>query len=513
MSFAQVHAARIVGSLSAFDRLIFKGHLTSLFPAGAFERLLRAEGILLEDFGGYVERVTQRIKAHLEALADRAGRPVVYLGSASTKRSGRSKDDIARAIAEQDGITEGLVCVLSTLETCWSFEVRGNHRTHRREVVRRKRKCLHYYVYLIDEEFGWMHVRLQSWFPFTIQVWVNGREWLARELDQEGIGYTRYLNSFQDIEDLERAQQLADGQARRRLVGVLHYFAGLVNPWADRLAALGFGRYYWVIDQAEYATDIIFRTRADLDAVLPDLLAAGLRFSPGDVLRFLGRKLHPNIAADITTHRARRHLGVRLKHAFKRNSLKVYDKGRLLRIETTINNPREFRVLRVVESERRWMPMAKGVANLWRYAQVAAGANNRYLDALANAPLHGEAVRQLDRLCRPRTHRGKRHARFEPLRRSDLRLFEAVLAGDHLIDGFRNRHIAALLFERPPRTRREQNSRAAKVSRLIAKLRAHGLIAKVKDARKYRVTATGHRVLGTVLAFYHDYFPEALTAA
>lgn len=102
-------------------------------------------------------------------------------------------------------MTEGLVCVLSVLEPCWSFDVRGCRATHRLRVVHRRRTCLHFYLYLIDREFGWMHVRLQSWFPFTIQLYINGREWLSRALDREGIGYTRYLNSFQAIDDLPRA--------------------------------------------------------------------------------------------------------------------------------------------------------------------------------------------------------------------------------------------------------------------------------------------------------------------
>jgi hypothetical protein len=102
------------------------------------------------------------------------------------------------------------------------------------------------------------------------------------------------------------------------------------------------------------------------------------------------------------------------------NWVKVYDKASVLRVETTINNPREFRVLRVFTDERgrrerRWCEMRRGVADLWRNYQVGIGSNHRYLDALAAAPLKGEGVAALDALCRPRTHRGRTYARFNPI--------------------------------------------------------------------------------------------------
>jgi len=171
-TFLSIHQDKIVGTLSMFDRMIFKGYLTGFFPKGAFGAYLWRKGVLLKDFGNYVEERTQTLKAHLEGMAQAA-----YLSS-----SKESKEELARAIAERDGITEGLVCIFSVLESCMSFDVRGNHQTHKLEVVRRQRKCLHYYAYYLDREFGLMHLRLQSWFPFDLQIYVNGREWLARTM-------------------------------------------------------------------------------------------------------------------------------------------------------------------------------------------------------------------------------------------------------------------------------------------------------------------------------------------
>ncbi|MCL0096460.1 hypothetical protein M1N66_02500 [Thermodesulfovibrionales bacterium] len=197
-------------------------------------------------------------------------------------------------------------------------------------------------------------------------------------------------------------------------------------------------------------------------------------------------KLHGNFQGDVITDRKRRPEGRRVKHRMKSNSLKMYNSGNVLRLETTINNPREFRVLQVIPTRtgtsRRWMPMGKGVANLWRYAQVSLQSNNRYLNALAHAQPKGKAIAELDRLCHPHTQKGKRYSRFNPVASEDGELFAAVMAGEHTLNGFRNRDLQTHLYSSPPASEVEQRQRSARVTRLIAKLRGHGLIAKVKDS-------------------------------
>jgi hypothetical protein len=200
------------------------------------------------------------------------------------------------------------------------------------------------------------------------------------------------------------------------------------------------------------------------------------------------------------------------------NWVKVYDKVSVLRVETTINNPREFKILRVIKdeqgrSERRWCPMRKGVGDTWRNFQVGMAANRRYLDALAAAPLKGEGVAALDALCRPRTNSGRRYARFNPLQPADLALFKAVLAGEHAIRGFRNRDICERLYRRRPADKDEAHRRCEKVSRLIVKLRGHGLVAKIPRARRYRVTRYGHKVMTAAIALHDHTYPLEYTAA
>jgi hypothetical protein len=287
----------------------------------------------------------------------------------------------------------------------------------------------------------------------------------------------------------------------------------MVNPILPAVRAGDYGGYYWVLDQAEIATDVMFTTRSKLLEIWPDLVRhAALNMGSEDVLGFLGRKLHPSLAAEVVTDTKRRPEGWRVRHRMGANWVKMYDKASVLRVETVINNPREFRILRVVTDtegrrERRWCPMRKGVSDLWRCYQVGMAANQRYLHAISAAPLKGEGVAALDALCRPRTTRGRRVARFSPLSPADLTLFKAALAGQHNIVGFRNADLTRRLYRRPAIDADEARRRCERVSRLIVKLRGHGLIAKVPRARLYRVTPYGQRVMTAAVAIHDDRYP------
>jgi hypothetical protein len=325
--FERVHGQRITGTLTMFDRLIFKGHLTRLYKPGAVRAFLWSQGVPITEFGRYAKEATATLIAHAEAIAAEAGRPSIYLARPTTRDHGRSKEDLAREIAARDGVEEGLVCVLRTVEPCTSFALRpgpGGLQT-----VPAPRKCLRFYFYLIDPEFGFMHVRLQAWLPFEIQIYVNGREWLARQLDAAGVDYLRHDNALLRIDDFDKAVELCDRFAHRAWPRLLNAFARWANPHLHALEQADFGGYYWVIDQAEVATDVMFQDRPCLAAIMPDLVRhATLNLSSTDVLHFLGRKLHPSLAAEVLTDAKRRPQGWRVRHRMAGNWVKVYDLSR-----------------------------------------------------------------------------------------------------------------------------------------------------------------------------------------
>src|SRR5512134_2860122 len=511
-SFVDLHAESITGVIGMFDRLIFKGHLNGFYPEGAFGRYLSRRGILLKDAKGFFEAQTARLRDHVTALAATAGRPIEYLAQAHTHASGSSKEDLARRIAARDGVTEGLVCVLSAVEPCRSFAVIGDRASCRLRVVRRPRKCLHYYLYRIDPEFGWMHVRVQTWAPYQIQVYINGREWLARQLDALGIGYRRSGNKITAVDDPAKALDLCRQFAGTDWPRFLERQAAAVNPLLDDIAGAGFGRYWWVIDQCEYATDILFKSRQALEAIHGDLVKTAITgFDATDVMHFLGRKPHHAFAGEVTIDSKERRQGCRVRFRLKANAVKFYDHANVFRVETTINNPREFKVLRspedATDQQPRWCPMTKGVANFWRYAEVAHAANARLLNALARVPLKGEATSELDALCRPATATGTRVAAFNPVHPDTADLFAAVLSGDFAINGFRNRDLRGKLYPAAATDAAETKRRTHRTSRLIAKLRGHGLITRIKNSRIYRLTTRGLKAMWPAVRFRRSDFP------
>jgi hypothetical protein len=514
-TFETIHQSSVMGKLTMFDRLIFKGHLTGLFPDGAMKRFLDQQQVLLREFGKYAQTASEAVTDHAKCVAGDAGRPYTYLQRAVTRGSGGTKEDMARAIAARDGIREGLIAIFSAVEPCSSFQVRKRPDGGGLHIVRCRRKCLFVYLYLLDREFGLMHVRVQTWFPFEIQVYINGREWMRRQLDARGITHTDYDNAILSVSHLPTAQALSERFAKKHWPRILDVFARRFNPLTEPIARAGFGSYYWVIDQCEVATDVLFKKRALLAAVMPSLFDHAIRaFSADDVMRFLGRRLMPTYQGEVTTDDKRRPEGRRVKHRIRGNSIKMYDKASALRIETTINRPCEFKILRTYETEdgleRRWVRMRKGVAAMPRYLKVATDANERYLEALANVQPNGEAVRTLDDLCRCHHTPSRDVARLEPFGKRDHDLFRAVLRGENTIVGFRNRDIREVLFPAPDLHPDVFKRQCARVSRAIARLRGHGLVAKVPNSRLYRITERGYRTMAAAIRVREQLFPDAL---
>jgi hypothetical protein len=173
--FEDLHRGRTTGSLAMYDRVIFKGYLSGLFGGDRVRTFLWSQGVPLTEFTSYARATTERIAENARKLVTDTGRPVISFNHVKTRNGANRKDEMAKNIAERDGVTEGIVCLISAVEPCMSFQVRKSTKTHRLEVTRRERQCLHHYLYLIDPELGFMHIRIQGWIPYEIQVYVNGR--------------------------------------------------------------------------------------------------------------------------------------------------------------------------------------------------------------------------------------------------------------------------------------------------------------------------------------------------
>lgn len=495
-AFVSRYAKHIDGTLEGFDRLVFRGSLRMLCYAEGFAAFLSLAGILLKAFGDRAQAMTQRIKEASLVEAQRLGRPVEYLPSAAIR-----KEDKARAIAQRDGVTEGLVCVLKSLEPCMGADIHRDRAAKKLRPVLRPRKCLHLYHYWIDPVFGWMNARIQTWFPFSIQICMNGREWLARRLDEEGIGYRKIDNAFVRLDDPARAQALMDRMLRTDWPAALDAVAARLNPAHGELFAAAPQTYYWTAHQSEWATDILFRSRAALASIYPALTRGAIVcFRSPDVMRFLGRKLHGRFAGEVVSDYKDRAEGVRVKHRGAGNSVKMYDKhGVILRAETTINIAKEIKVYRPAEGdpggEKSWRPMRKGIADLHRRAEVSGRCNRRYLDALATLDTSTPLGKLAGKVCERTRWKGRGVRGLRPWTKADRALLAAVSGGEFELSGFRNRDIAAILYPSAKGDRRV----CGRVTRQLRMLRAHGLIGKISRTHRYRLSAKGRQIVSALL--------------
>jgi len=459
-------------------------------------QFLSQVGVLLKDFGDYAQEVSARLIEASLTEANRLERPVVYLPSASTR-----KEDVARKIAARGSITGGLVCVLKCVEPCMSFSVRSDHAEKMLKLDLRRRACSHLYHYWIDPEFGWMNARIQTWFPFPIQVCVNGREWLSRRLDGAGITYRRRENGFTWIDDPRKAQDIMDGMLRTNWPDFLTPIAKRLNPAHETIFKESPRDYYWSTHQSEWATDLIFKSRDALQSIYPALTRGAIAcFSSPDVMRFLGKKLHGRFEGEVRSDYKRRPEGVRVKHGAAGNSVKVYDKfGSILRVETTINHPSEIKVFRKAEgdpeSAMKWRPMRKGIADLHRRAEVSQKCNERYLDALASLDTSTPIGELAEPICRPTKFRGRRVRALHPWSKEDDMLLAAISRGEFTKSGFRNRDIVAVLFPGKKAERRL----SSKVTRLLRMLRAHGLVLKIPGTHRYQITRKGRPIVTALI--------------
>ncbi len=500
--FLKRHESRIVGTIAGFDRVLFSGTLRSISYVKGLEIFLSTQGVLHKHFADFAQRLSDSIKEHAKAIAVRRGRPVEYITSPSV-----SKEDRAREIMERDGISEGLICVLTCLEPCRSFSIRKDRYARKLALVSEQRKCLHIYFYWVDPQFGLMHVRVQTWIPFTIHVCINGRSWLAKQMDRAGIKYTRRDNCFTHIEDVDAAQQLMDSLSEQKWARFLNSLAKRLNPILGRRSCMGLRGYYWSLQQCEFATDVMFKDEQSLASIYPRLARHAIEeFSCRDVLRFLGRRVCDGFQREVNSSFKMRFEGLRVKHWVDENSIKMYDKqGSVLRVETTINNARRFKVRRRTMVNGRealgWVPMRKGIADLRRRIELSRSANGRYLEALAVVGEITPSHRLLDPLSRRLIIRNRSYRPLHPISPSDSRVFHVFLKGDYLIQGCRNRD---LLNELEPGAEKDQVAKrraSARISRLLSLMRAHGLIYKVPKTHLHRITKMGHEVMSTAIKF------------
>jgi hypothetical protein len=505
--FLQRFAQLVAGVLSGFDRLVFKGKLCPLYSPEGMNYLLRANHVAHKEFKEYAAAVTARVVQAAGVPQAKEQQYYRYLNSAKI-----DKEQIAREFAAARRVKSGLVCVLQCVEPCWTFDwvtdcgpstIRGE-----------RGKCSNLYHYLLHPTFGWMYVRLQTWFPFEIQVGLNGREWLARQMDRDHLRYARHDNKFLWVRDWQRAQHLLDEQLQTDWQRELDALQQQVHPLhPEHLGRMPL-KYNWTTFQSEWATDIAFRRQEELEPWFQRWLRqAMLSYDHHDILGFFGHApaMYRKGRTRIETSVHATFEGRRIKHWVGANSEKLYHEANVLRAEMTLNKAEAIRVSRPPADNpagpvaRR--TMRRSVADLPQRAAYCQGVNERYVEALADTA----ETRTLRELAEPLTRRvpepsrgssrAARHVRgLNPLAEADAALLTAISDPKWLLQGLRNRDLVAALYPAASADHSECRRRSARVTRLLRLLRGHGLLEKIAGTHRYQVDADARTRIQALLA-------------
>lgn len=478
---------KIDGVISCYDRIVITGTLPKLCYAQGMTGYLYEHGIRIFDYARFAEPFREQLRQNAERLAKENNIEIQHIRKKKIK-----KERVIQDVLKKRGTAPGLVHILSAMEACDSYQPwhdKNNGKTYLRP---RSGQCLHYYFYFIDEDYGLCYVRVPTWCPFRLQVYFNGHHWLASKLNEQGIKFSMLDNAFDFIEDYQKAQDVADSFRVEDLHRKLDQFAQAYCPVYSHFQQV----YHWSVMQAEFATDIVFKRQGDLQQIHDHLFRTAIHtVKPDNIATFLGGKQFTNYQGEVGNRYNIRIEGARIKHTMGEVAIKMYDKfKKILRIETTVNNLTFFKHYRTVEhrdgtTSKKYAAMKKNIYSLVALQKLLLASNRRYLEFISAFDDPSSGQRNLTRVSQPVQENNRKYGGFNFFDSTDLKLLLTIARGEFNISGFKNRDIRKYLATKS----------TGQVSRLIKRLRIHGLIRKAKNAYKYYLTKLGKKVIATAL--------------
>ena len=496
----------VKGVLTGFDRIVFKGHILPLMHEEGAMSFLRWRGVLNKDYKRWMQERTEALIAAVDRYArQRCGQGIEHRTSWR-----EDKEELAKERQKTRGMKSGLIGAWSFLESGRSYRAQYDAQAGYPQLRSYTTAFKHLYLYLDHEDYGWMNLRIQTWFPYSIQVCLNGRQWLRRRLEKRKMDFVLEGNKFLHVADYEQAQRGLDEQLDRRWPALLDGLLPIGFPTQRETLGPHLG-YYWTLWQSEWATDIVMDSATALNSTMDAVVRhAVLTDTSTRVLRYMGRpvtasgKPHAALKNDVMTRVLDFHDGVRVRHWVDQNSMKLYNEYNVLRIETTINWPAMFRVYRRAQGERasakkQLRPLRKGVADIPLRAKVSQEINDRFMDGVATFSDDTPLREVLEHHTRPSTRDGRRVRALDPTGK-DRELLEAIGDPAYAVSGITNLALRERLAQTDWGAGRTDKQLAARITRHLRLLRDHGLIRKVPNRRQYQLTSKGSRFVTALSA-------------
>lgn len=483
-SFSAHYAELCDGDYDCVDRIVLNGYFRFAQSAGGFRLWWRAwmgsddkldRAHLLRIAGRFSRRVRGWAKSHNVPVID--------------CRANDRKHEMAEQLLPKDPQFTGVFCVLvgRAKMSVWDVLPCGKGGPH--HLVRRDAFVNHYSFHMLDREWGHVTIKVCGHAPFTVQVILNGHEYVARQAAAGGIQFRQEGNCFTEISDARALGQIADSLCSKSTIGRLRQvcerwiYTACVCFGIDRADQERTGFHYdWSVYQGEYSRNLLFQRGREMERVVQWLIDRTRSALDVKTLKTLfGMKQRPRKRSrwrfEVTVERPEYDLTVFRVHAGLL-TLKVYTKGeRVLRIEAMVHNARVWSCRRSLEN---WPELVSRLS----------GMVSRFLEVLRSVDVPWVSDETLERLPEPTLQGTRRTAGVNLYQRRMRAVLTGVLACATTPGGFTASQLAQRVSERlgePYDVRRAAYD--------LRKLRAKGLVRKMETRRRYESPAEGLRTV------------------
>ncbi len=500
---------KIKGCIEGFDRIVFKGTLRPIAFSLGMQAFLQSQGVLNKNYKDWVTKHSSEIIESANTYSQKdCGKDIIYIPSSHTR-----KEEVAHEEQKKFGVKEGLIGVWSCVEACTTFRSTFDATAGYPKLRIVNSRCKHLYFYYDHTDYGFMSIRLQTWAPYNIQIAINGREWLRRSLDKENCGYIVSGNKFLHIDNYELAQQLLNSQQdinwETMLNGfVQEVFPNIQNILGDKMS------YYWTLWQSEIAKDYIFDSPQFLIPLMDNFLRHALITGTSDrVLKYMGHPVkkdgqpYQTSNPELFTRVNLWHDGLRIRHWVDQNSVKLYNEQNVLRFEMTMNNPSKYRIHRHKEGQdktesKKLLPMRKGISDIHQRNKVSSDRVRAFTEHVATVSDKTPVGKLMKDITLAKTQNGRKVRGLDVLGK-DMELLQAISDPKFNADAITNKLLQEKLSGTKWAKGMNDKKLSSRISRHLSLLRAHGLIRKLPNQRKYALTDKGKKIttaMGAALA-------------
>ena len=465
-------------TVECLDRIYLNGYIAILqVPGQLVNFLIKHRGYQIPS-PALLGRITDAFVDAIMSFAEKDAIPIVHFAP------GQRKDDVAAEYRTGFTRPEGVVFIGIAQEKANAFKCRKKEQTgyvrfdYSRDAVR----VNHYYFYIQDADWGPAFIKVCSYAPYPIKVYLNGHEWVKQQLRKEGLTFEALDNGFLSCPDTACLQGLCDQLGPDQIQA---FFAKWVERLpmpltaADRHAGYAHRLSVWQMEVSRTQDfDDPVHGREFFEAVIRENLDLG---RPDRVQLVFDRKVIASTPGQFRTRVIEDGVQPSLHIEYKKSRVKQYFKeNRALRTETTINDPKDFRV-------------NKDLSQMPYLQKIGREINRRLLDVQRvshNCHLSHENV---ERVVQPTvTADGQRAPGLRFGQPRSMALFAALTSFVHTTHGLAHRSVRHLVADLLGVD--QDHYTTNQMTYDLRRLRLKGIIWRVPKTHRYLLTPYGRKV-------------------